>query len=634
MLNHFPPEILDFILGSDFSSHRVLLLWKCGDQLLNSKLSTAIAQLHLQNQRPGFCPTTVARLPFSLRFLRSLTICSASTLADNPIEASKLISSLPATLEALNICAAHCLYAFMNHAPESTYTTPKTLSTQYQRGFSRLISMETLFPRLQSLIIDDNAHSTSIDYNDVAALPSTLTYLEVLTKVDNSEWSLYITLLPSQLRHIKRVSLRNSVRDSWPTGILPELHTLDFEADPYLGPHTLPPSLTRCPTNFRWNLALARSWPLPNLTHLSLYDLDHDSFLQAGTQWFLELPKSVTSIEMLIFNAEFQQTIPFSDLHHLPPTVTNFECDFIANDDGAITHLKNQSLKTLLLNFDSDYSPLILPLLPQGLKKLQVYLSIDQTNGETALKANDLPPDLTYLNLVTSPMYSSYKGQFPQHLTDLVLSHGRMSQENFNLLPNSITRLVLSFDRHHSKNDIPNGWRLPTSITSLQINQWPSDELGAMSKYGLTHLEIQNLTGIETSSAAQNEALFEALPTSLTSLVLSQPYPHTPLQNQRITHLQSLTLLSIANLGTFDSIILRSVPETCLNSLSVRLSSIREIDASWIPQRLQELSLGLRVYPPWLGEYWPLFARQIPSALIPAVKQRLRKFTQGGPLLP
>lgn len=620
-----PPDFFDLVLGFHSTSYFALLLWKCGCKLLNSKLSAGVTRLYLRNRRERFCASSGPSIAFNLRSLHSLTLHTAKTLAVSPLDASKLISSLPVSLEALDISAALGVQAFFNHAPESTYDDLKCIESHYTRGYSRIIDMETLFPRLRSLKIADSSKGEFLA-PDFAGLPTSLTSIKVRTLIDPLDWQAFLDQLPPHLRSLGTIDFSSSPLPlpPWPAGRLPDLRSIDFLRRFGFRPQMLPPSLTSTAETFSWKLETSGAWPLPNLTELYLQIESFSS--TAGTPWYSKLPKSVTALGFDAEGDDPEEQITSSDLYRLPSNVTRLIIageSLALSDKADLRHCPASPLVDLSLY--QDYLSLALfRQLPPTLRKLKVKVTTDAGN---VFRFEELPPCLTDLCLQVDGQSLSYEGQLPKGLTYLDLNYNQMSQETFNLLPNSITSLTANFRRKASEVRSNSGWKLPTSIRSLIIQQWAADGLADLSQYQLLHLHIRELIGVDKSVAIRNGSLLEPLPSSLTTLLLNygtEPGSNLHIPNQRMSHLQSLERLSISDIGVFDSSILREIPRNRLNRLEIKLSQVREEDAPFIPPNLDTLALGLRdLSAPWIAQYWPLHAENYYKEVAPVLHKRI-----------
>lgn len=100
-----PSELLDCILGNERSSFLILRLWKCGNKIMNAKLSESITYVSLSHadvstsRYPRFLP--------QLRKLRHLALSSnVSLMLDCPQEWNLELAKLPASLEHLELTSA------------------------------------------------------------------------------------------------------------------------------------------------------------------------------------------------------------------------------------------------------------------------------------------------------------------------------------------------------------------------------------------------------------------------------------------------------------------------------------------------------------------------------------------------
>lgn len=216
-----------------------------------------------------------------------------------------------------------------------------------------------------------------------------------------------------------------------------------------------------------------------------------------------------------------------------------------------------------------------------------------------------------------------FTGSFPPTLRHLRLEDAKVSREAFNLLPNSLTSLTVSFAYTELSTSI--GWELPSSRKKLKLKQWCCDGLAALPN-SLTVLHITDLRGALDSLFVQEGGLIEQLPPNLVVLELAQDgiqvrFKLFPMQ--RISHLRELKPLNLFKLGTFTSEIIRELP-TGLDMLILRLKSLKEKDAPFLPPNITKISFGydFNYNKTWLGKYWPLHARAPPNELKTALRKR------------
>lgn len=145
-----------------------------------------LTSIELRQQTNLFDNTSLPRMLFHFRHLRSLTIKSRLRLSKRDHKWPALLSSFPATLVTLHISSEDSTSAFLNYAPESKTSSPKIIVTDYPRGPSRLVDLERMFPWLRTLEIGDGA---TFLIEDSAGLPSQLTRFNAQLRIEASDWS-------------------------------------------------------------------------------------------------------------------------------------------------------------------------------------------------------------------------------------------------------------------------------------------------------------------------------------------------------------------------------------------------------------------------------------------------------------
>lgn len=173
-LAQLPRDILALILGDSPCSIR---LWKCGNNLLNTKLSSTLKHLTLRHTviLNAQCP----RMLSALSHLRSLSIFSHEALLNNPMDWATLRETLPGTLETINIDAKESPYFLLDFAPQWSVLNMSYLETdRYGRGKSRFADLGSKYPNLTDLAVISKVsrRGQSPFFNsDFAGLPPSLT---------------------------------------------------------------------------------------------------------------------------------------------------------------------------------------------------------------------------------------------------------------------------------------------------------------------------------------------------------------------------------------------------------------------------------------------------------------------------
>ena len=186
-LASFPSEILDMILRRPSHSYLVIDLWMTGDPTIIEKLSSGLTYLCLSaKEKPR---KTLPQILGSLRALRILKLKSHRKLVKAQHHWSRIIQSLPKTLKTLIIDSEDSNRALLNYAPD-WFTSFACVITEYDRGLSEYVDLGTLFPRLETLVLEGNrprfnsdqgdqmdVYASNEDLRNCAAIPDTVTHL-------------------------------------------------------------------------------------------------------------------------------------------------------------------------------------------------------------------------------------------------------------------------------------------------------------------------------------------------------------------------------------------------------------------------------------------------------------------------
>lgn len=631
ILAHLPPEILGFILSADTSSPMALRLWKCGCKLLNSKLSSHVTHVELHS-RPQLHPKgPLPHILFNFRRLRYLCIESSQPLSRNVSEWPMVISSLPATLETLQIVAPYAHLALLNHTPESTYSSVKTIKTDYKRGVSCLVDLDSLFPLLQSLKIEEPDDTRHFLIEDFAGLPSQLQRFDARIVITSSSWYRF-SLFPPSIRFIGRMELVNiesfDALPAWPAELLPELEEMSFwDLKEMRTSHWLPRSLTRCAQGVPWTSAVARCWP-PSTQHLKIETVILESF--ADQQWYQTLPPCLTELGLVENVGLIDSPLELAELSCFPSSLTSLVSGLVlqwSDMPGIDPANVLPNLKTL------DIAQSFVASTVESLQHLPQKLEIFRSWAlplELEFDISFLPSTITKLDLRMFADSAIITGTFPACLQHLTLVAGSLTRESFNLLcaslPPSITNLELSFNRPKSESASSIDWKIPSSLKMFRVDLWHCDGFSSLPR-SLTDFGVDELRGIEDSPLVKEGSLFEQLPSNITSLNVNKDTAPKLIPVQRISHLRALKNLVVSSLGIFESQMVRNLP-TDLCRLHIMLRSLEEEDAPFLPRKLEVISLGPKIdyNAPWVGQNWPLFAEFPPTVLEKAIQKRIVDF--------
>ena len=472
-------------------------------------------------------------------------------------------------------------------------------------------------------------------------LPATLTHLsiyQISISYANLERTgfLALGLLPRGLRRLETKLEFSSFGDD-PTHFLNDW----AHAPPYLEYITdftiqnnrnsyewLPRTLLECPNLAarEWNLEAVRSLP-PLLQSLTLDNwIDHTSFIAAGTNLFLELPKHLKTLS--IVSTPIEGILPI-----LPLTLTNLSVRItwpwaLVRDEmerigaGAITSKSYSFWPPSLTScsFDQHCDMKDFELLPRTLRDLKVHINATPSNRSDRLA---LPPTLQalefYFDLGFTPKVDFIAGDFPASLSSLTFARGAIAQTKFpsldRFLPPSLTSLVLPVFIEKPARQVPKLGPL-TKLTTLTLGRWLFQTWSFDSlPRTLTSLTVEGLEA-KTFDSPKNCVLSEALPVSLTFLQLvgiDQPsFGNTELpvfSRKNFASMTKLKTLYVQKIAKFPSQILRTLPRS-LTNLMLPLSFLDDADAPYIPPRLLRASFSVDglFKRSLIAEHWPLSA--------------------------
>lgn len=627
-LNILSSDVLDRIIS--YLSPALITLWLTGNKILLSKLASGCTELSLRAPKALAVDFPLALL--ELRSLRRLSLTSDKPLLRDPTRWPGIIQRLPRTLEMLCICSTDSRLALANFSPDWTISTPKYIETDHSRGKSRFLSLETLFPRLHTLHVTSFQNIRTIENRDFPGLPPTLTCLKAIINIETYEESgpHPLAMLPPSLKRIEgRVTLNwdTAPQPGYLDAALPLLEHFSLTSQ-----HSknrvdwLPRSLLSLGNGFRvvsWNSAIAKSIP-PLLRSLTM-GLETRSTGE-GWEWASSLPRHLTTLNLDYCNAT---SFSLGDLPRTLRSLSSIRLDLLAliieekhnlapGEDffslwpPGLTYLHFQLPRTGSIDF-----------LPPTLTKIEVQIASDV---KKPVDAYFLPPKLTSLsfriNRGSGPddhKTLEIRGKMPASLT----KHERLEldpvgQRVFAHLHPSLSHL--SCNRMWSPLSAP--VQLPMLLESLELFYWHREWLSLLPR-SLKTLKISDLQDTEESPAVMNGDLFEALPPTLTFLLIAKmgPVPHLgplPVGNLSMTQqaLQALpaqrfpaALSSLTELHfspVIRSSFVRELPQ-CLQSVNIVLESLDEEDAPYIPQHLAFFSPGpkIKYKEPHVAQYWP-----------------------------
>ena len=607
-----PPFVIDQVIGTRDTSYVVIKLWLCGNRQLHSKLSTGLTFLELQGHPLGtFC---FPKLIKHLQSLRMFSIFCSGPLIRTGESPTSLIESLPPTLERLELFDDDAPKLIWNHG----------IVTQYPRGPSESIDLETLFPRLRTLILCSEIQFITSDV--FPALPSSLVDLYMRVRLSSSDTVLMSALPPNLQKMPMRITWVfdgadenasfEAIRHNF-SSAPPSLQTMKLA--PYGLPWGTQKHIETCSYEFMlpksllevdygtdsdgpfWCPSLARSMP-SMLQSLSLCNINASSF--RDTNWIAELPLSLTNLAIRRTRPDLRTQLPFTPyVRFLPPGLIELslhsynhqEDEF--GDWSTISKTDWPSTLQLLLVSGIMLKPHELSAIPTTLQTLVIEIDTMSVSNDD-LKV-ELPSGLTDLSLIWNTPNIDFAASLAQlPLKKCTLTYGSSSLarifdwhkifpstlESLTLdsvalvtLPNNDTIVNLPRLASFSVYSLNYRWFkfLPRSLRSLKVELLETHD---SDEYELDESENESLGQLE-------EQLFTHLPPSLTELAVEDvPFYESDLQPQDLEHLQSLTSLQV---DTFvSSKQLRKLPRS-LKHLKLSFEHLDLDDLQYLPDRLE-----------------------------------------------
>ena len=434
----------------------VIPLWLCGDSIVNQKIARNLQVLHLVASIRRSC-NRYPHLISQLKNLRYLSINHGkSFLFDSAVEFNAVIGALPPTLTTIKLTSADAIEAFLNHASDSEPYKPHILKTSYERGSSQYMDFSSAFPLLSMLHLDGLPPSTHDEL--FAALPNSLTKLVLPEYSYRSEDATYLCL-PRRLKYFKA-----------------RFHTSNALArDLLLGPEGMKIGILNWRAGFgsfeEFKCAQLRlgweewSWKnaalVPRLfSLLDTVDIDAPSFVENGTTWMAQLPKTLTS---LLISVQYELTP--TELGGLPKSLTLLKCSSIQ----AGNLVWPPALRSLIIadvgdiTFPSTLSSLVLSwkrsifdfeCLPPSLRNLTIH-SFDVGRFNTF---NQLPSNLQSLEISSCLIADTFFAEpLPASITSLILEFSYSGHRTTQL--NADFHLSIAFE-------------LPYGLRVLKVSHW------------------------------------------------------------------------------------------------------------------------------------------------------------------
>lgn len=596
-LAHLPAEILGQILELQGLSPALVNLWKCGNRILNAKISSHVTEVDLKGL--PFCSFAPPRLLFQLRSLYSLSLTCELDCAFFP----EFMAQLPDTLVNLEIKRA-------------------VQSEAYQPPCSSKLSidMHERFPLLETFFLEA-PRGFKGGYGSIL-LPHTITHLSlhvfclVYGEVEGAPESLlYMADLPRTLIQL--------------SGTL-EMQIYDLDDDYlYEDWSNAPPGLEQ---------------------------IDWIEFTQKVPIDFYWLPRQLKWVEWM--TGHWGISRPEVLAESLPPTLASFSlsgmcCSY--PDAGPLRGEFLGALPTTLRLLDLDIYDIgdVTPL-PSALTQLKASLGDlfsaledswedEKRRGVRATWLDYWPPHLTSLSCLISELTSTKVELLPRSLTFLDLTFWASVNFEFDgsLLPPNLVQLELQAQKKYiitgmlPRSLVELNFRdttptvrspLPSSVTKVSTNTTLGLDLheGILELY-LAQCEFYELASLPRSLTAlkinimvmhqdsidifDTGSLFGPLPPGLRYLrVIGGGLPMSvaldPARPLRVV-LPGLETLHLPH-TKFPSEFLRELPSS-LKVLDVGFSQISVEDAPLLRPNLELIgSRPITWHKPYLAPYWPL----------------------------
>ena len=603
----------------------VIKLWKCGDRLLNSKLSAGITHMNLLEMRNIPLRSTFPRLIFNLRNLRYLRIEARYSIFKTPGELSEVISHLPGSLEKLKIVDVFALVATLDWSQTPCHDEQiDDFLLQPYRSSAPPLDLKRILPQLQSLKLRSNMSLSGLPLHANAYLPLTLTQLGVRVMIQTKdEWS-SLKLLPKTLREMK-LEMAELPDLEWPSTELPNVQRISIHSlEPESSIKWLPPTLTELNCKVDWSFRNAQVWP-SSTRFLAIEHVDLDSFHSNGSDWCSMLPKSLEKLH-LTRNCKLELSLP-DLLAKLPLGIKSVQLAGPSISPSIGNPPSFLNLKELHLHYIAVAQ---LTSLPQTLETL--HFSIEEPTA-TTIVLNQLPPKLTslilYMSIDATDDMIKLQGHFPSGLTLLDLSSSQLDETTIPEFPTSIT--TLSF---YLRNLLPLHEhalllqsKLPPNLTRFNADSWHCDALESLPS-SLQSLRFRDLFGCYNSPKTLEGGLFDKLPVGIASFSCRCPHPDGPrnqamLPAQRMLHMRNLRIINFY--GRYASAWLRQLPQS-LQNIYIGLAELNEEDIPFIPPNVTYLDFGdsISYNSALLCSTWPLSAEPVAVRNRGAVQKAFR----------
>ena len=621
-LASLPSELLGLILYGKQTSYCAIALWKCGDTLINLKLASGLEFLHLKDKRLA-STSRYPKLISSLKNLRFLYLNRGDfyLFPTSQCLSAELQKIQGHRLETLGLKCSRAMQALRRHrAPIDSLTSElgstrvddditkseessssheeddEFVLTAYERGDSFLFDMESIFPRLRTLHVIPPIEDQTMQEEDLAGLPQSLTTLKYPSTL---EWFStsdgLMAKLPRSLctidGHISHRSLIEEIATS-EEGIQQMLRHVWSDPPPsltHLGSISPPAQyrhndlswLPRTLTSYRVDIMppgvtaeLCHTLP-PNTEKIHFHDLDLPSFSWDAYILFSKLPSTLTDVQVSGTNA-FLITPHF--LTHLPRSLTkltnSIRKDHLADWKSLTLEIEAKEQRGLSfwppgLSTLIDYQNFLQDLINQ-LPKSLTWLEFrwDPTDLPTHL----LPASLTQL-VVKSPAGLNITSSFPSSIVSLTLELVTSSvnrQQLAQFAPQSLRTLnLIEAGSNLRSNDI-----LPSMITSFSVGHFLVDQFACIPRT-VTSLSVR-FCHLPPQPLPDHD-YFQDLPPSICRLHLAFPSKsrrNKPLlSGSSFSALKQLRSLEVRSIAQFEPEVLCTLPPS-LTRLRMELVSL------------------------------------------------------------
>lgn len=613
MLRDFPPEIIAEILRGTDASYLVIVLWTCGNQLLNAKLANCVTEVDLRSSGPvsvvGY-PTLLS----SLRRLRHLRLSYANAEhMYSSVELARQLALLPPTLLELSLERIDALKPVFFCADEWQQALSPSSSPSSASSLANKSHLELAFPNLTKLRVA------------CASKPALTTLAH---------------LLPSRLQHLELDFYAEVVEyDLLPKSLL-----------------TLSAGLKKNERRELWAPVLAQVYP-PLVQVLSLSHVDYVAFTSLSIHWCEKLPKNLKTLK-LDFRASMEP-LKATHISFLPRTLENADLYIDWNDlEDAVASkeipwppgLKRLCVHHKLGKIEHDQ----LHLLPPSLIEIDGVVCSEK-RVDLSLLPSKLEKLIYYSSNGTLLRYTPLSKPNETNLKELVTRTARFSTENFRNLPSSITRLftyryptadtlidlqlALVAEQQGASSSSSGGipefpFYFPASLTDLTMACWYREWFIHLPRT-LTKLSLVSVAFPEDEMKQEREknefALhfdefeddwFVDMPRNLTYLdiqwrssLLVLDYERQPISfgKSPFSTLRNLHTLYLTSTSPIDCCILKSIPPTLKYLVLPSLETIKEKNAVFVPKGLRAIIMSRKTRYTSLAEN---VIRMMPNAVV------------------